>query len=545
MGERWGRFRDGSLVPLLSRPYVLPAGFFVLTFLVYWFVGPQNTIFDNHINQANSLLHGHLDLVPEHSGFITEPALKDGKMYLQHGLGPALLLLPAVAIWGLSVNQTLVSVLMGALMAPVVLAIVKKMVPGLSAQIWLTVLFMFGTIFWFTASNGGVWFLSHTMAVFFLFIAIYFTIVRRNPLVAGLCLGAAYLSRQTTIMALPFFLIMFAGVWIEDALDRPFARRVRPAPLIQSGAGLAVILLRRVATAPLVQLGLGLLVGFVLIFLRFEDAPEKPLWRRVQITPWGQLGLGLGVFLMVSFVLNFLRFSNPLEGGYSYSEQVHQEELAHVFSHGLLDISYIPRHIPVFIEGLPIFSRDAPYVLPSRDGQAIWATTPAFFLALFAGIKDRRIIVVGAVALALMVAVIVSGELGRALDLGWGRWDFPLGIHLLPLWAMIAVAILVAWRSKDKLILACWAAIIATMIPIFIFAATGWSQFGYRYALDIHPFLFLLVLKAVAGGVRWQHKSLIAASVLINFWGVVWIYQFDEGGLFSPEGFLDLEWFRF
>ena len=490
MGEWWGRFRDGSLVPLLSRPYVLPAGFFVLTFLVYWFVGPQSTIFDNHINQANSLLHGHLDLAPEYSGFITEPALKDGKMYLQHGLGPALLLSPAVAIFGLDVNQTLVSVLIGALMAPVVLAIVRKMVQGLSAQIWLTVLFMFGTIFWFTASNGGVWFLSHTMAVFFLFIAIYATIVRRNPLVAGLCLGAAYLSRQTTIMAMPFFLIMFSDLW-------------------------------------------------------FEDAPEKPLLRRLRTAPLIQLGSGVGVFLLVSFVLNFLRYSNPLEGGYSYSEQVHQEELAWLFNHGLLDISYIPRHIPIFIEGLPIFSRSAPYVLPSWAGQAIWATTPAFFLALFAGIKNRVIIVVGAVALALMVAVIISGELGRALDLGWGRWDFPLGVHLLPLWGMIAVAIIVALRSRDKLILACWAAIIPTMIPIFIFAATGWTQFGYRYALDIHPFLFLLVLKAVAGGVRWNHKSLIALSVLINLWGVAWIYQFQEGGAFSPAGFLDLEWVRF
>ena len=31
----------------------------------------------------------------------------------------------------------------------------------------------------------------------------------------------------------------------------------------------------------------------------------------------------------------------------------------------------------------------------------------------------------------------------------------------------------------------------------------------------------------------------------INFWGVVWIYQFQEGGAFSPERFLDLEWVRF
>ena len=61
---RWRSFRDSSVVPFLAAPrvsaYVLPATFVVVTFLVYWFAGPQNTIFTNHVNQANSLLRGHL-----------------------------------------------------------------------------------------------------------------------------------------------------------------------------------------------------------------------------------------------------------------------------------------------------------------------------------------------------------------------------------------------------------------------------------------------------------------------------------------------------
>ena len=81
--ERWRRFRDSSVAPFMAEPrvsaYVLPAAFLVLTFLVYWFAGPQKTIFTNHVNQANSLLHGHLDLLPEFSGFITEPSLYEGK----------------------------------------------------------------------------------------------------------------------------------------------------------------------------------------------------------------------------------------------------------------------------------------------------------------------------------------------------------------------------------------------------------------------------------------------------------------------------------
>jgi uncharacterized membrane protein len=104
---------------------------------------------------------------------------------------------------------------------------------------------------------------------------------------------------------------------------------------------------------------------------------------------------------------------------------------------------------------------------------------------------------------------------------------------------MLGVAIYTGVRTKDRLIIACWAAIIPIMIAIFLFAATGWTQFGYRYALDIYPFLLLLVVKAVGNQVRWYYMALIVASVVINLWGIVWIYHFE------PSRYLGLEWVSF
>ncbi len=484
----WFHLRESVDSLLMEREYRIVIGwsafFFVLTFLLYWFLGPKDTIFINHINQANSFLHGRLDLVPELSGYITEPAIKDDKLYLQHPLGPAILLVPWVAVFGLDTNQTLVSVLAGAITAPVIFAITRRFTESLTTQIWLTVLFLFGTIFWFTASNGGVWFFSHTVAMLFLFLAIYVTLTSRNPFLIGLFLGAAYLSRQSMILAFPFFLIMLSGDWL------------------------------------------------------LKDSGQS-LLKRVSIKPLAQLASGAGIFLLISFVLNYLRFSNPLESGYSFSEQVHQEELAWLFNRGVLHITYIPRHIPVFFEGLPIFRSEGPYILPSWAGMAIWGTTPVFLYGLFVGIRDRRVIAIGGFLLFAAIAIIISRGVAGAFDLGWEDFDFILDVHLLPFYGMIALAIVTGLRNRNKLVIACWAAIIPIALTNFSFAATGWTQFGYRYGQDFYPFLFLLIVMAIAGGIKWHHKALIVASIAVNLWGVLWIYQFEA------RGFLGLEWVTF
>ena len=71
----------------------------------------------------------------------------------------------------------------------------------------------------FTASNGGVWFFSHTAALLFLFLALYATIVRRNPLLAGVAVGAAFLCRPPVALSAGFFLIMFSDLWLTDKPD--------------------------------------------------------------------------------------------------------------------------------------------------------------------------------------------------------------------------------------------------------------------------------------------------------------------------------------
>jgi hypothetical protein len=92
------------------------------------------------------------------------------------------------------------------------------------------------------------------------------------------------------------------------------------------------------------------------------------------------------------------------------------------------------------------------------------------------------------------------------------------------------VILAIVWR--DRLVIAAWAAILALVLVDWTFAATGWSQFGYRYGLDFMPFLFLLVVLAVRRA-RWYHVALIGVSILINLWGALWIFKFAATQLFN------------
>ncbi len=495
----------------LNIPYLIESGrltvvgwcvlFAVVTFGLLWFLGPKETAFSYQVSQANNLIHGHLDMDPQYTknygvlervlydgdGFcfppgdpeapkvLDPPFSEDCKTYMQHSLGPAFIVLPGVLLFGVDLNQTLVSVIFAAMTAPIVFLIARSLSKSTEVSVWLTVLMMFGTIFFWVGANGGVWFFAHTTSVFFIFCAIYFAVARPNPLLAGAFLGASFLSRPTTLVTGLFFVIMFSPYWL------------RP------------------------------------------PAPDRSLWQRIDLTPAWSFAAGIAPFLFAGMLANYLRFDDPLESGYGYTQQTRETALKGlVYQHGLFDLSYIERHPPVILEGTPVFQKSGPYILPSWLGMAIWITTPALLLAYFPNIKlDRRVWIPAAAALAIATAIILSRGIVRAWDADWATTDIPFGVHLLPFWALTALAVIWAALQRDRLVLACWAAIIPTALFLFTFAATGWAQHGYRYGLDFTPFLWLLVARAIGDKLRWYHMVLIAVGVAVNLMAVLWIYQFE------------------
>jgi len=174
-------------------------------------------------------------------------------------------------------------------------------------------------------------------------------------------------------------------------------------------------------------------------------------------------GLGISIFIIFNAYYNLARWGVPWDRGYFLIPGLWDEPW---FSKGLLHISYIPRHLEILFFKLPKFIDRFPYIIPSWHGLSIILTTPAFFFALKNNLKENDI------------------------KLAW--------------FAILLIFLVIALRG-----------------------GTGWTQFGYRYAVDFYPFLIYLTVKRVSKtGIAKVHWFLLTIGVLVNFWGVIWINKF-------------------
>jgi hypothetical protein len=393
--------------------FLTPLLFCIAGYAVYYLTQPRTHDYFNYFSHlADAFLHGRLYLIDPPSTF-EELIEVGGKYYEIYPPMPAILLMPFVALFGVSFNHVLVSFLLGGVNISIVYLIMRELTEDEEMRFWMTVLFGFGTIHWYLATVGSVWYFAQIVSTTFLLLAVYVTFTSRRPYLIGFLVGASYWSRLPTLMTMPFFLIMLSDAWLLPRDNK-------------SG-----------------------LLG------------------RIRLKPVLLLGAGAGVFILLNCIYNYLRFGTPLDMAYvMHSIYPAKEKLSPWFNKGLFDLSYIPYHLRIMFLEPPVFIDSWPYVIPSKIGLSILITTPAFILALFSGIRNR-------------------------------------------------------------LSLACWSAVIPTAFLIFIKSGTGWTQFGYRYALDFYPFLLLLTFKGIGGEMKWYHKALIIAGVLVNLWGVLFINKFE------------------
>lgn len=79
-------------------------------------------------------------------------------------------------------------------------------------------------------------------------------------------------------------------------------------------------------------------------------------------------------------------------------------------------------------------------------------------------------------------------------------------------------------RRRDPIIIAAWLGFFATMIPLWMYHNTGSLQFGYRYLFDATP-MWIILLAAGIGEMKWWKRGLILISIAINFWGFFWMFE--------------------
>ena len=100
----------------------------------------------------------------------------------------------------------------------------------------------------------------------------------------------------------------------------------------------------------------------------------------------------------------------------------------------------------------------------------------------------------------------------------------PFGMSILltsPAYLLLPLISAVAWRQR--LVMGAAVAVLTITVVNLAHFSQGWVQFGYRFSNDFAPFALVLVTVAIAWlGVRRLTVGLVAASILVNAWGVYW-----------------------
>lgn len=178
------------------------------------------------------------------------------------------------------------------------------------------------------------------------------------------------------------------------------------------------------------------------------------------------LGLGLAPFGLFNFYYNFIRFGTILDQAYFILPTSLNEKDAPWFKYGVFSLQYVKNNLETMFLAGPKFITMPPYIEPSWNGLAIWITSPAFIYSLIAPLK--KMMVVFAWIATLLIAMVVVSHGGN-----------------------------------------------------------GFAQFGYRFAVDFYPFLFLILAFTLKNRVlRWHHWLLLNVSIFVNLWGVIWINKF-------------------
>ena len=458
---------SASRAKKIARRLAWPLAIWAISAAVYVAVaGPRTSgpTADNHfVHLADSFLHGELGVLGNRPPGTNDWACYDRetqdicppsafsrprdsqRWYVSFPPFPAIVILPAVAIFGPGLSDALFWALFAGLAPALLFAVLRRLRESgrsgrsLRDDLLLTTLFAFGSVLFFTAVQGAVWFAGHVVGVVVILAYLYFALDARRPALAGLMLGLAFITRPTTAALVLFFAI--------EAL-----RVSRKGPEPDYGDQPSVP--KRV-------------------FLWLTRVEWRPVMRR-----WAIFAAPILVIGGLAMWMNAERWEDPFEFGHRY---LMIRWRARIETWGLFSYHYLSKNLAIFLASLPWLTAHEPHVIISRHGLALWFTTPALLLAL---------------------------------------WP----------------------RRVDAQLVALYLAAGAVCLWNLLYQNSGWVQFGYRFALDYLPFVFV----AIALGGRRFGPGFLAAMVFaiaVNTFGAItfdraWQYYDDDGTqdrVFQPD----------
>lgn len=300
---------------------------------------------------AEAFLNGRLDTTTCYDG---DCARFEDKIFVMFPPVPAIIALPFVALFGVNFSGF---VLLSGVAFTISVWLWWRILEGLNVDrdvaIWLLLGIAFATPLYFVTIRGdGIWFFAQAIGFTFTSLAIHQLVRGGSLIVAGACIGAAFLCRQMAVFYLPFL--------------------------------------------------------FALSLDRFEPLIS---FSRDHIVRVLKLGLPVAVAVLVYLAYNYLRFGDPMQTGYPYMSGADIAEGGSMINyrlaeHGLWSSAYLLFNTAyMFLQGFHLEFGGNSMVDPvglDAAGTAILAASPFVLFAFFAPM--RRPVLIG-IATILVIAV--------------------------------------------------------------------------------------------------------------------------------------------
>jgi hypothetical protein len=347
-----------------KRRLLIALGVYAVSAIVFFSIAglsperlTQHTPFNHYAHLADAWLHGRQDLAngePRYAGG-NDFAHFEGKTYISFPPFPAVLMMPMVALAGSpEAFQDGQFIFWLAGIGPAILFLVleklrreKRSERSEIQNVALSLLFGFGTVYFFSAVQGTVWFAAHVVAVGLLALYLLFGLSADRPILAGTMMGFLFLTRPQCLLASILFLFEAIRVTCKDQLETEgtLTERIKDT----------------------------------------WDRVDKPaFWKKIV-----EFSIPVALCLAIASWMNWTRFHNPSPNafGHQYLTVAWQQRMA---KWGLFGYHYFPKNLGIMLSSLPWFPPKAilnqpgvPLFQVNEHGLALWFTSPFYFWLLW------------------------------------------------------------------------------------------------------------------------------------------------------------------
>jgi hypothetical protein len=199
---------------LVRRAWLVGLAGFIISAL---FAHGRSSPYNNYVLFADALLHGRVWI--DWPGQYIDAVLFENHRYIVNDPVPGIVLLPFVAIWHLSTNQTLLACALAGVGTGAAWKLARNLGVAEVDADWLAAFVLLGTDLMWCAMLGDVWYLAHVACAAFLLLALCELAGRGRPWLVAFFFALACGSRFTVILTLPAFAYWLVCGFAQEKRD--------------------------------------------------------------------------------------------------------------------------------------------------------------------------------------------------------------------------------------------------------------------------------------------------------------------------------------